>query len=158
MKPLLFILFILFSFNSLSQSVIASAGKTSSGNNFIISWTVGEVAIATLSNADKTLTQGFHQPLLVDIMPTSIEENAILDMIAYPNPAYDKVLFKGGDPNGVYHIRLVDKLGRILEQKSVSASELELEMSKYDNGTYLIEVVEENTDRRRIFNIIKSIE
>ena len=79
-------------------------------------------------------------------------------MVAYPNPTYDKILFKGGDPDGIYHIRLVDKLGRVLEQKSVPAVDLELEMSKYNNGTYLIEVIEDNTEKRRIFNIIKTSE
>ena len=94
----------------------------------------------------------------MDIIPTAIESSQLLDMVAYPNPTYDKILFKGGDPDGIYHIRLVDKLGRVLEQKSVPAVDLELEMSKYNNGTYLIEVIEDNTEKRRIFNIIKTSE
>jgi len=31
-------------------------------------------------------------------------------------------------------------------------------MSKYNNGTYLLEVIEDNTEKRRIFNIIKTSE
>jgi hypothetical protein len=82
----------------------------------------------------------------------------VLDMVAYPNPTYDKVLFKGGDPTGIYHLRLVDKLGRVLEQKSVQPSELQLEMGRYTNGSYLIELVEDKSERRVIFNIVKSSE
>jgi hypothetical protein len=77
-------------------------------------------------------------------------------MIAYPNPAFDKVLFKGGDPSGIYHIRVVDKLGRILLQKTLPASDLEILVAGYNNGTYLIEVVEDKTNKRRVFNVIKS--
>ena len=80
----------------------------------------------------------------------------VLAMVAYPNPTYDKVLFKGGGPTGIYHLRLVDKLGRVLKQKSVQASELELEMGRYTNGSYLIEVIENKSDKRVIFNIVKS--
>ena len=92
---------------------------------------------------------------MVEIFPNALEDEAVLDMVAYPNPTYNKVLFKGGDPTGTYHLRLVDKLGRVLEQKSVQPSELELEMGKYTNGSYLIEVVEDRSERRVIFNIVK---
>ena len=67
-----------------------------------------------------------------------------------------KVLFKGGKDDVVYHLRLVDKLGRVLEQKSVPRKNLEVEMSKYTNGSYLIEVIENESQKRVLFNIIKS--
>ena len=156
MKNIFLVFLILLSFNGLSQSVISSAGKTSISNNFIISWTLGETVVATLQNENTNLTQGFHQPLMVDLFPNSLEDNMVLAMVAYPNPTYDKVLFKGGDPTGIYHLRLVDKLGRVLEQKSVQASELDLEMGRYTNGSYLIEVIENKSDKRVIFNIVKS--
>ena len=148
--------FILLSFNGLSQSVISSGGNTATGNNFIISWTLGETVVATLQNENTNLTQGFHQPLMVDLFPTSLEDDMVLDMVAYPNPTYDKVLFKGGDPTGTYHLRLVDKLGRVLEQKSVPSDQLEIEMGRYTNGSYLIEVIENKSDKRVTFNIVKS--
>ena len=156
MKNIFLVFLLLLSYNGLSQSVISSAGKTSTSNNFIISWTLGETVVATLQNDNTNLTQGFHQPLMVDLFPTSLEDDMVLDMVAYPNPTYDKVLFKGGDPTGTYHLRLVDKLGRVLEQKSVQASELELEMGRYTNGSYLIEVIENKSEKRVIFNIVKT--
>ena len=156
MRYIILLLVFFFSGSAYSQTVISSAGKTSSSANFIVSWTVGETLVATLGNGNNNLTQGFHQPLLVDILPTSLEDDMVLDMVAYPNPTYDKVFFKGGDPTGTYHIRLVDKLGRVLDQRSVPAVKLEVEMGRYTNGSYLIEVVEDRSERRVIFNIIKS--
>ena len=150
--PFLFLL----SFSVSAQTVISSAGKTTINGNYNVSWTVGETVINTLSAGGTILTQGFHQPLLIEILPTGIEKELLLDMIAYPNPAFDKVLFKGGDPSGIYHIRVVDKLGRILLQKTLPASDLEILVEGYDNGTYLIEVVEDKTNKRRVFNVIKS--
>ena len=40
----------------------------------------------------------------------------VLDMVAYPNPTYDKVLLKGGKDGVVYHLRLVDVLGEFLNK------------------------------------------
>ena len=152
-----FLFFIItISIKAYPQTIISSAGKTSSSDNFIISWTLGETLVATLQNENNNLTQGFHQPLIVDLFPTSLEDDMVLDMVAYPNPTYDKVLFKGGDPTGTYHLRLVDKLGRVLEQKSVPSDQLEIEMGRYTNGSYLIEVIENKSDKRVIFNIVKS--
>ena len=152
-----FLFFIItISIKAYPQTIISSAGKTSSSDNFIISWTLGETLVATLQNENNNLTQGFHQPLIVDLFLTSLEDDMVLDMVAYPNPTYDKVLFKGGDPTGTYHLRLVDKLGRVLEQKSVPSDQLEIEMGMYTNGSYLIEVIENKSDKRVIFNIVKS--
>ena len=156
MRYIILVFVFFFSGSAYSQTVISSAGKTSSSANFIVSWTVGETVVATLGNGNNNLTQGFHQPLLVDILPTSLEDDMLLDMVAYPNPTYDKVFFKGGDPTGTYHIRLIDKLGRVLDQRSVPATKLEVEMGRYTNGSYLIEVVEDKSERRVIFNIVKS--
>ena len=156
MKYIIIVFVFFFSGNIYSQTIISSAGKTSSNDNFIISWTLGETLVATLQNENTNLTQGFHQPLMVDLFPSSLEDDMVLDMVAYPNPTYDKVLFKGGDPTGTYHLRLVDKLGRVLEQKSVPSNQLELEMGKYNNGSYLIEVVEDKSEKRVIFNIVKT--
>ena len=150
--PFLFLL----SFSVSAQTVISSAGKTTINGNYNVSWTVGETVINTLSAGGTILTQGFHQPLLIEILPTGIEKELLLDMIAYPNPAFDKVLFKGGDPSGIYHIRVVDKLGRILLQKTLPASDLEILVEGYNNGTYLIEVIEDKTNKRRVFNVVKS--
>ena len=55
----------------------------------------GETVVATLQNENTNLTQGFHQPLMIDLFPTrSLEDDMVLDMVEYPNPTYDKkVLF-----------------------------------------------------------------
>ena len=158
MKKFFLAFLFLLSYNGLSQSVISSAGSSNSAGDYIISWTVGETAIATISSSSTTLTQGFHQPLLVDVLPTGIEKELQLEMRAFPNPTFDKVIFEGGDPVGIYHVRVVDKLGRVLEQKSLPYQDLVLEMSRYENGTYLVEVVEDDSGKRKIFNIIKSYE
>lgn len=156
MKLILFKICFFISMGCFAQSVISSSGNNTSNGDFILSWTIGEGVISTIGSNDIELTQGFHQPLRIDVIAVGIEDDLILDIIAYPNPTYDKVMFEGGDPVGIYHIRIVDKLGRVLEQKSIPFQEFVLEMGRYNNGTYLIEVVEDKTGKRKIFNIVKS--
>jgi len=156
MRFIILSLVMLSVFSANSQQVISSAGNTSEADGVILSWTIGEGVISTVGSNETELTQGFHQPLIVDVIPTSVEKNLLLEIKAFPNPTYDKVMFEGGDPVGTYHIRVVDKLGRVLEQKSLPFSDLTLEMKKYNNGSYIIEVIEDKTGKRKIFNIIKS--
>ena len=73
---------------------------------------------------------GPKETLLIDIFPTGIEEMYRLEMTAYQNPVYDKVIFKGEDPTGEYDIRLVDKTGKVLDQKGIDYRDLSLDMKK----------------------------
>ena len=108
---------------SFAQSVISSSGNSASNGDFILSWTIGEGVISTIGSNDIELTQGFHQPLMIDVIAVGIEDDFILDIIAYPNPTYDKVIFEGGDPVGIYHIRVVDKLGRVVAPQHNDSSQ-----------------------------------
>ncbi|MBZ0207360.1 MAG: hypothetical protein K8H89_13645, partial [Flavobacteriales bacterium] len=47
---------------SISPSVIGSAGSSGTVGGTTVSWTVGETAVTTLDNGSNILTQGFHQP------------------------------------------------------------------------------------------------
>ena len=129
-KILLFVLLAFFYNSSNAQELISSSSGYAEKDGNKISWSIGEVVIGTLESGDTKLTQGFLQPLLIDIFPTGIEEMYRLEMTAYPNPVYDKVIFKGEDPTGEYDLRLVDKTGKVLDQKG--------------------------TNKRSIFRIIKS--
>ena len=151
MRYILLFLFII-NFNAQSQQVISSAGNVHSGN-INVNWTIGEGLVTTQSNASIYITQGFQQPLFISELP--IDKELTLELIAYPNPTYDKVLFKGDDEEGMYYIRVVDKLGKILHQSKLPRSELQVEMTNYQNGTYLIEVIKEDSEKKKVFNVVK---
>ncbi|MCB0810769.1 MAG: hypothetical protein KDB96_15940, partial [Flavobacteriales bacterium] len=59
--PVLGLLSAPLSAQSLSPTVIASAGGTGTAGGVTLSWTVGETAVQTLDNGTNILTQGFHQ-------------------------------------------------------------------------------------------------
>ena len=105
MKYYLVFTFFIISHLSYSQEVISSAGKTSEAGGMILSWTIGEGVISTLGNDDTEITQGFHQPLIVDVIPTSLEKGLLLEIKAFPNPTLDKVMFEGVEKEkGLLHL------------------------------------------------------
>lgn len=59
--PLLSVVCSMAGAQSISPTVIGSAGGSGSTGGVSIDWTVGETAITTLSNGGNILTQGFHQ-------------------------------------------------------------------------------------------------
>ncbi|MBC8488731.1 MAG: hypothetical protein H8D45_22130 [Bacteroidetes bacterium] len=58
---------------SLSPEVIASSGDYYENANASLSWTLGEIATETYSNASNILTQGFQQPVSVTIHGIDID-------------------------------------------------------------------------------------
>ena len=64
-KIILFLIlpvFVLLSFHSTAQQVIATAGGYYEGENLSLSWTLGEPVVKTLTGNGMVLTQGFQQP------------------------------------------------------------------------------------------------
>ncbi len=57
------------SFSGYSQSVISTAGKSATGTNVQLSWTIGEPVIKTLTGSGVILTQGFQQSWLIENQP-----------------------------------------------------------------------------------------
>mgnify|MGYP003315326580 CR=1 FL=1 len=58
---------------------------------------------------NKAKDAGVDGVLVVDL-PPEVSEELSLELIAYPNPTFDRVLFKGEDDEAMYYVRVVDKL------------------------------------------------
>ena len=87
----MFLIFWNFSFSqSLSPTLISSAGVYATGGDISLSYSVGEIAVSTLTTDNLILTQGFHQPQLTG---TGIPDNIELDwkVNAFPNPVQDQL-------------------------------------------------------------------
>ena len=93
-RPLVLLLF-LFGIGAVSnaQTVLAAGGNTSEGQNISLSWTLGELAISTLTTEKGFLTEGFHQPeMLVERLDAATEkwQPGIKVSIA-PNPVQQQL-------------------------------------------------------------------
>src|SRR5665213_596728 len=94
------ILFILLACNgylsaqTISPQVLNATGNTSTTKTMELSWSVGEIAINTLSANNTILTQGFLQPD-VSTHTSGIEEINLSDLITiFPNPVHDRLYIR----------------------------------------------------------------
>lgn len=110
---------------SLSPTVVASAGNHASAGNVQLCYTVGEVAVTTVSGGSSIITQGFHQPIEVT---SGIAEGEIPGNIkVFPNPASHEVFVETELQSEQLTAAITDLQGRIVRELSI-----------HQNGTHSI--------------------
>jgi hypothetical protein len=135
---------------SIERYVIGSAGGTYfDGVNFEMDYTVGEVAITTISNSSNTLTQGFQQPFkLTWVSVQEISDNPS-QVILYPNPIVDQLNISiQNAQTGAYRVMVYDLLGQLLIDQSTGAgfdgtAQLSVDFDRYATGNYFVRIMHE---------------
>ena len=95
MKYKIFFLFFLSGFflqENKAQSTINATGNSISSGTNRLDYSIGEIAIATITDAKNNLTQGVLQPLIIQILATedgTFEKK--FQISAYPNPAMEYI-------------------------------------------------------------------
>ena len=144
--------------DSLSQIVISSSGEVFESNSYILSFTLGETVIETFEVSNGYLTQGFHQPDSVTLVPI-IELNDFDDRVrVFPNPTHSLISFDfkflRKEQIEVY---LLDLQGKRLEKhvQMVKDGIIELDISKYPSGNYFIETFMSSSQQKHTYKIVK---
>ena len=123
-----------------SPTVIGSSGGDGKVKGITIMWTLGEVAVATLTNGENVLTQGFHQPpegttsapLLTDALPgVSVRPNPVANELFVELPEL-------GSKEA--YLELVDMSGsRVMETTNQTGLQtLRLNVSELPVGAYIV--------------------
>ena len=135
---------------SLSPSVIASGGGYREAGNISISWTLGEVAVNTLTGNGIMLTQGFQQPFDIGVGYRPDQVNWQISV--YPNPVKDELRIRFDvEKTGDFLLEVHDVTGRLISQKKHSVSPgdiILLNTSTYKSGVYFLKVL--TPDRRQL--------
>ena len=162
-KAVVFLSMVLFPFagwgQSLSPTVIASAGDYFDNGTVSISFTVGEVAVTTLEAGDVILTQGFQQPFELDV--TGVKDQEISWSVrTYPNPVKENlhVKFTLESPEG-FTIVVMDLTGKkvfIKKYDQVQPGEVkDIDFQNYAPGIYLVSVTSNDKSVRKIYKVQK---
>jgi len=143
---------------SLVNSVIASAGDYQSNGTISLSWTLGEVAVTTLSSGNYTLTQGFQQSWDLGVKVENIKFDWSVQ--AYPNPVKEHLNIKFTlDKPGKFSIEIMDITGKkilIKKAQTINPNQiLELDLSQYKHGIYLLQVYSTDQKLHRVYKIRK---
>jgi hypothetical protein len=128
----------------LTPTVIAAGGGYGEGEGISLSWTIGELAVTTLTAGDLVLTQGFQQPFDIDVIGTR-DQQVSWGISVYPNPVKDQLRIKFNvETAGDYLLEVQDVTGRIVTQKlhkEVRPGDIVLlNTSTYLPGVYFLKV------------------
>lgn len=137
---------------TISNEVISSAGETQSNATVSIDFSVGELAIETISNSSNTLTQGFHQTQFLYINLTEISEP--INVISYPNPVVNELIVEIPNNSQTMDLIIYSMEGKIIDSFRINET-LKISFSKFTPGTYIISL-KNNTELIKSYKIIKS--
>ena len=152
------ILIILVSFftlnNLLAQSndlqVISTSGSSFTYENFIVEYTLGELAIDNIGNGI-ILTQGFHQGKLA--IQTEIKE-IDFKINLFPNPVHTNFKVEFNSPKTV-DIIFTDISGKIItKEKLVNQSSKSYDISNLAQGVYTFTIID-STNKQSTYKIKK---
>ena len=157
MKRLLLIVVVVFVKTAMAQSiapdVIATSGTSFNDGTSQLDWTLGEPVTATFSTGSDILTQGFHQPNLLATAINNMETD--YSVLVFPNPSIDYIQLQFQNLKETVTVELMSSEGMLLQSKEVdSTNELQLDMSKYAAGTYLLSVKDSHS-KVKTYQVIK---
>lgn len=135
---------------SLSPTLISSAGAYAAGGNITLSYSLGEIAVTTLTSDKLVLTQGFHQPQLTG---TGIPDEMKLDwkVNAFPNPVQDQlnISIRLGKPVEL-NLEIIDLTGKKLLIKKLGRITADfdhsIDFSGFVKGIYFLKI--QSTDKK----------
>ncbi len=142
----------------LTPTVIASAGSYSEAGGISLSWTLGEIAVTSLSNGNIILTQGFQQSFLGDV---GLDVNPVnWKIAAYPNPVRDELKLQFELPEAKeFFIEIHDIYGRLVSQEQYKQifprDVIKVEMSSFMPGVYFFRVSTADLEQVRVLTITK---
>lgn len=146
MKKILLGLTLLTSSISIAQSVspevLATAGAHFAIPSIQISWTLGEPITETLTNSSGTLTQGFQQSNIAVVGISDYDFSYSVQ--AFPNPTIDVVRIELSENVSEGSLSIVDPTGKTIFVKDITESEFMLDFAPYTQGTYFLNLMDEN--------------
>jgi hypothetical protein len=136
------------------QQVVSSAGNFHANASGSISWTLGELAVETLTTAGNILTQGFQQSRLT---VTGIGDLPILDyeIVVFPNPASDHLIIRTDkEQHENLYYQLYDLSGKLIVQDRIRETGTILPVNHLRSAVYLLRIIEGNR-QVRAFKVVK---
>jgi len=142
MKNILTSIILLFSISAFSQTIekssISSGGESTSNGTLTMVYSIGEVNISETTSANIYISEGFISKGLNSTL--RIKDLAKIEgVIVYPNPTVNYVNLHFTEVINA-QIRVFDLTGKELFSKIFNDEKTSVDLSPYNNGTYLLHV------------------
>lgn len=128
--------------NVYAQYTISTAGGELSGINGTVSYTVGQVAYTTKTDANNRITEGVQQPYEISIVTTLDDSYDTIELVVFPNPATNFLVLKVIDSGRTdLSYKLYDTQAKLLKNGLVTgSSDTIIKIDEEPAGTYFLSV------------------
>jgi hypothetical protein len=139
-----------------AQEAVTVSGGDALGTGGSAAYSVGQVFFTSGVGTGGTLAQGVQQPYEIFSVGVKEETKMIIFLSVYPNPTMDKLTLQVGDyQNQKLSYHLFDLSGKLLETKSLTEAQTQLNTSDLVPAIYFLNITEHNNTIKS-FKIIKN--
>jgi hypothetical protein len=134
-----------------SSNVISTQGGYAKTNDISLEWTLGETVATTSSLPGYIYTQGFNQSFIIVGKRGSITSTDWVTVLAAPNPVTSNLIIAIDlITPGKYVVEITNLSGIKVFQKlaNLNSQKLSIDMRRYTNGVYLLQVY--NADNKLV--------
>jgi len=138
-----------------SPTVVSTGGGDGTAGASRMTWTIGELSIATVGNSEQLLTQGFQQPSYTVV---SVEEADHLGprIALYPNPADELLMLQLERMPQNEQYMLLDAQGKTLLTNRISEANTTIPVANCPPGSYFLRITDDQQQMLHTFKIIIS--
>jgi len=143
-----------------AQTSVNATGGNASGSGGSASYSVGQVVYTTHTGTNGSVAEGVQQPFEISVV-TGLEEAKGINfsVTAYPNPTTDFLQLKVDASTKLsiqsMSYQLYDMNGKLLQNKKLTGTETQIDMSNLVPATYFVRVIAESKSIKE-FKIIKN--
>lgn len=134
---------------NLSPTVVNSTGGVISNNSHSLEWSLGELAVGSLTSPDNLLTQGFLQPTRIIVGTKDLFDES--QFSAFPNPVLDWLYLQTDIPD-IKIVKVHDILGRLVLQCIFQPI---LDIHTLNQGVFVVSLFDKQNQYLHSFKINK---
>jgi hypothetical protein len=138
-----------------AQEAVLTTGGDAVGTGGSVSYSIGQVSYTSAFSTGNSVSEGVQQPYEISTVTAITESGINLEMLVYPNPTVSGVKLSVPQNSENLSCQLVDISGKLILQQNITAGNTNLVMDKLSNGTYLLNVYQ-NQSVVKTFRVIKN--
>jgi len=153
-KIALFSFLLVAMLHSNGQELLATSGNQLSGSNVSLTYSVGELAIATNQGSNAMVTEGFNQSRLTLIPLSANVPVGQWKPSVYPNPT-NAFINISLEEAGEYQVDILDLNGRRVQSQKLLAKNNEIDLRSLSDGPYQVLIQGKYSHQKHSYLLIK---
>jgi hypothetical protein len=134
---------------NLSPTVVNSSGGVIQNSSHSLEWSLGELAVSTLTSPANLLTQGFLQPTTTTVGTEDLFDESRFS--AFPNPVSDWLNLQTDIPD-IKTVQIHDVSGRLVLQSGFQSL---IDLHQLEIGTFVVSLFDNQNQFLHSFKISK---